>query len=69
MSTICANCYARYFCGGNCYHENLETNGDIFIPRLTNCELIKKKIAASIYIYDNLEKEERSYLKSLLKIN
>jgi len=69
MSPICANCYARYFCGGNCYHENLETNGDIFIPRLTNCELIKKKIAASIYIYDNLENEERAYLKSLLKIN
>lgn len=68
-SNTCSKCWARYFCGGNCYYENLEINGDIFIPRLNNCELIKKKIAASIYIYDNLDKEERRYLKTLLKIN
>lgn len=71
-SEVCSKCWARYLCGGNCYQENLEMTGSISNPYNSTCEIIKKNIETSIYIYDNMDKNDREffkYKKNLIKNN
>lgn len=39
--TSCQGCWARYLCGGGCYHEAYTATGDVTIPNEVSCELIK----------------------------
>jgi len=40
----CRDCWARYFCGGGCYHQSYLTNGRIDEPDRAWCELVRHLI-------------------------
>lgn len=46
----CKRCWAKYLCGGMCYHENYSINNS-FEPIQSRCEYRKKIIEMSIYLY------------------
>lgn len=37
----CSTCWARYFCGGGCHHENLLTTGRLGDPNPVTCEILR----------------------------
>jgi len=63
----CKNCWARYLCGGGCYHENFVTNANINEPDTNSCKEIKKSYEMAIYAYDNMKESDFKYLKSINK--
>lgn len=44
----CNICWAKYVCGGDCYHNSYLKNGDILIPDDNYCELILQIIESII---------------------
>jgi len=44
----CASCWARYFCGGQCYAQAHFRSGDVVIPDARYCGHVKRCISASI---------------------
>ena len=72
----CSECWTRYICGGDCYHNSLLTNGDIYIPDSLYCELAKFLVERSLDIVNTIKingdlKKLYSYLnlKESLKDN
>ena len=43
----CRNCEIKYSCGGSCLGTSYQYSGDMFIPDIRECEIIK-------YFYDNI---------------
>jgi len=44
----CSSCWARYFCGGGCYAENLRSNGSTWKPWSLRCHMFKAALEAII---------------------
>lgn len=44
----CKECWARYLCGGDCFHNSLLKNGNHLIPDETFCKLEKHLIELSV---------------------
>lgn len=42
MFPQCSTCWARYFCGGGCYAENLVESGSFFRPFSLRCKLFRR---------------------------
>jgi len=38
---LCRTCWARYVCGGDCYHNSLLSSGNMLIPDALFCKVIK----------------------------
>ncbi len=58
----CKNCWARYLCGGGCYHCAYLVNGCVEIPDPYDCELTKHMIRLAVYMVNRLTSErERVY--------
>jgi len=61
----CRDCWAKFYCSGGCHANAYNFNNDIYLPYDLGCELEKKRIESSIYVYskinaqneDNIEKE------------
>lgn len=50
----CRSCWAKFYCSGGCHANAYNFNHDIFVPYEIGCELEKKRIESSIYIYGKL---------------
>lgn len=54
----CRSCWAKFYCSGGCHANAYNFNNDIFVPYDIGCELEKKRIESSIYIYGMLNRDE-----------
>ena len=50
-SDKCKNCWVKFFCGGGCSANNWSFNNKKNEPHELSCELMKKRIELSIYLY------------------
>lgn len=66
----CAKCFARYLCGGDCYHNSNMINGDIREPDPIICEInrffIEEAIALLLEIYQ-IDPQHISYMARFLQ--
>jgi uncharacterized protein len=46
--TTCSQCWARYFCGGGCHHDNLVTTGALEEPNAVACELFRHSMGRAL---------------------
>ena len=46
----CAECWARFFCGGGCNANNHASSGDILMPMEISCALEKKRVECALMI-------------------
>ncbi|HIE12409.1 MAG TPA: SPASM domain-containing protein, partial [Desulfotomaculum sp.] len=49
----CANCWARFFCGGGCHAAAQMVNGDLLRPYEVGCALMRKRLECALYIRAN----------------
>lgn len=54
----CRSCWAKFYCSGGCHANAYNFNNDIFVPYEIGCELERKRIESSIYIYGKLNHSE-----------
>lgn len=47
----CGTCWARYFCGGGCHHENLITTGSLGEPNPVTCEILRHSMNHTLEIF------------------
>ncbi len=59
----CKRCWAKYLCGGGCYHDNYEINGEIFKPNNNHCFIFRKKAEYAISAADVLSVSDKEYFK------
>ena len=60
-SDKCKNCWVKFFCGGGCSANNWSFNNHKNEPHELSCDLMKKRIELSIYIY--------AYKRGFLNLN
>lgn len=65
----CKNCWARYFCGGGCYHDAVMANGNINKPDIEKCKLSREIVKLAFYIYRKVYKKDKEILDSLYSPN
>ncbi len=53
----CRSCWAKFYCSGGCHANAYNFNNDIYVPYDLGCEMEKKRIENSIYIYGKLNQE------------
>jgi uncharacterized protein len=61
----CASCWARYWCGGNCQHDNAAATGDPLRPDPHSCADRRARIECAIHAADCLADEDRRWLTEL----
>ena len=52
--TACADCWAKYLCGGGCIANNLIMNGSLEKPYSIACEIQKMRLEAALYVQGQL---------------
>lgn len=55
----CRSCWAKFYCSGGCHANAYNFNHDIFVPYEIGCELERKRIESSIYIYGKLNHQDK----------
>lgn len=58
----CRRCFARYQCGGGCFHDSLETNGSMAEPNHHYCQQMRKKLELAIAVTDQLDIFDKAHL-------
>jgi uncharacterized protein len=58
----CSECFAKYFCAGGCYHDNLGKTGSVFEPPEDTCEIMRSNAELTAYITANLNDDDIEYL-------
>jgi len=58
----CSECFARYLCGGGCYHDNAGRTGSAFGPAEDFCRLKRKTMELVVTIAGNLSDSDKEYL-------
>ncbi|MBS7527729.1 thioether cross-link-forming SCIFF peptide maturase [Fusibacter paucivorans] len=56
----CRDCWAKFYCSGGCHANAYNFNHDIYVPYDLGCELEKKRIECSIYVYSKLHEAENA---------
>ena len=46
----CEHCFAKFICSGGCNANNYHYNGDINVPYVMTCEMMKKRIECAMHI-------------------
>ncbi len=46
----CANCWARFYCGGGCHANAQSFNGNIYQPYDLGCAIQRKRLEVAVYI-------------------
>lgn len=54
----CRTCWAKFYCSGGCHANAYNFNHDIYVPYDLGCEMEKKRIESSIYIYGKLQNKD-----------
>jgi uncharacterized protein len=58
----CNTCFARFFCAGGCYHDNLGMTGSLLDPSEDRCQLIRKFVESGAYLVSLFDNEDRKFL-------
>jgi len=61
----CTRCFARYFCGGWCFYDNLMMTGNADQPPVDACMLMKRKVELSAVLYASFDAADIAYLEGL----
>lgn len=59
----CRTCFARHFCGGGCYHDNLAVNGLTTVPAEDQCQLVRRQVEFAAYAVAHLSEAKIKYLE------
>lgn len=51
----CSRCFARYYCGGGCFHDSIEVNGRMDQPNDRWCQLMRRRLELGIVVYERLD--------------
>jgi len=55
--TACSRCWARWFCGGGCHHENVTTGGGLGDPNPITCDLFRHSMGRTLEIWGRLSRQ------------
>ena len=58
----CAACFAKYICGGGCYHENLGGRGSLFGGSQQHCALMRRSVELISFLSTQLSEDDKTYL-------
>lgn len=58
----CSNCFARYMCGGGCYHENAGVTGAVDKPSVSYCRIMQRSVEMAAYVASQLTDVDREFL-------
>ena len=58
----CRSCFARYNCGGGCYHENVGASGAVNKPSRSWCRVMRRSVELATYISGQLTDDDKDYL-------
>lgn len=65
----CTQCWAKYICGGDCYHNSYLSNGDILQPDKIYCDLMKALIEQVLDMVNTIRRNgDLNYFRSYLRI-
>jgi uncharacterized protein len=53
----CGSCWARYFCGGGCHHENLISSGGLGEPNPVTCEILRHTMGRTLETWARLSRD------------
>lgn len=59
----CQGCWARFFCGGGCYHETVVRNGTVTEPPLHYCKWLRQWIEIGLKAYVRISEDNPSFIK------
>jgi len=62
INKTCAYCFARYYCGGGCKHDNASFCGSISMPSEDMCRLRCRELELSAVLVSMLDSEDRHFL-------
>lgn len=51
----CSTCFARYYCGGGCFHDSIEVNGRMDEPNDRWCQQMRRRLELAITVYEHLD--------------
>jgi uncharacterized protein len=54
--TVCSRCWARYFCGGGCHHDNVTTMGAIDAPNPIACDIFRHSMGRALEAWGRLSR-------------
>jgi len=57
----CKLCWARYICGGQCYHESYQLFKNINNCEINYCNYMKSIIEQTIVLMSYIEKNEKNF--------
>lgn len=57
--TACSRCWARYFCGGGCHHENVTTGGGLGEPNPVTCDVFRHTMSRTLEAWARLSRAGR----------
>ena len=63
----CRSCWARYFCGGGCFYDNLARSGDMHRPDPLFCREVKTVCEDVVCGWCALGEEDRAYVREQVK--
>lgn len=57
----CSVCWARYFCGGGCHHENMIVGGGLSEPNAVTCEIFRHSMDRTLEMWARLAGDGVNY--------
>lgn len=58
----CRKCFARYTCGGGCYHENVGASGAADKPSVSYCRIMRRSVEMVAYVASHVTDDDYRYL-------
>ncbi len=55
--TTCSRCWARYFCGGGCHHDNVTQGGELGSPNPVGCDIFRHSMGRTLEAWARLSRE------------
>lgn len=63
-NNLCSKCWAGTLCGGSCYYPSFIQSHDISAVDELHCYFEKEIIKSSLFIYSEMNEDERQYLEN-----
>ncbi|MEQ8190647.1 MAG: nif11-like peptide radical SAM maturase, partial [Candidatus Eremiobacterota bacterium] len=62
VNTRCASCFAKYYCGGGCKHDNAGACGSVSEPSEDMCRIKCRELELSACVASRLNDDDRTFL-------
>ncbi len=62
-SSQCSGCFAKYLCGGACYHDNVTSTGSLLKPNPNFCATVRRSFEMAAFVVANLTPEDRQFFE------